>query len=279
MKRAWGILAGVMAFCAFTCMAADPKKEDDQKSHPVFAFVALKKLSQPTPQEVEKALKSSLPEGSKIEHIEVDDKAVTFEVNGMPAMIGSMDFPIPWGDLEGPCATCWHWKEATEQMKLQKAHVIVMLLGEKGPQIDRCVLLTKLLSATTKMFDAVGVYWGHGSVVLSVDELQKMAATATVDDPPLMAWIEFRIQKNDDGTCNVLTTGLDYFSCMEIEVMHSSKKPTEVLNMVMGTAYLLLKGEKFKDGDTVGPDADTKIKTHYAKSVWDRPAQVLKIDM
>ena len=283
-NRAGSILC-ILALCccqSLTIVAQESKPSPSpagEKAKPVFAFVALRKLTVPTAQDVEKALKANLPDGTKIEDIQPDNKAITFSVDGQRAMIGLMDMPIPWGDLEGPCATCWHWKNATEEMKAQKAHVIVMLFSKKGTQIDQCILLTKLLSATTQMFDAIGIYWGHGSVVMNKEELQKSAATASKDDLPLMVWIEYRIQKNADGTVNVITTGLDYFGCMELEVINSKNKPTEILNMVMAVSSMTLNGELFKDGDTVGPDENTKIKTHYVKSVWDRPEKVLRIDM
>jgi hypothetical protein len=47
----------------------------------------------------------------------------------------------------------------------------------------------------------------------------------------------------------------------------------------MGVADSLLRGEIFNDGETVGPDADTKYKIHLQKSVWDRPGKVLRIEM
>ena len=29
-----------------------------------------------------------------------------------------MPAPIPWSNLEGPCATAWWWPDATEKMKV-----------------------------------------------------------------------------------------------------------------------------------------------------------------
>jgi hypothetical protein len=125
----------------------------------------------------------------------------------------------------------------------------------------------------------VGIYWGPGTVVLSNELLQKEAADASPDNLPLLVWIEFRVQHNEDKTANILTTGLAYFGCMDIEVIGSKKLASEILPMVMSVAGMQLNGDVFKDGDTVGPDAQTKIKTHHAKSHWDRPEEVLKIDM
>jgi len=253
----------------------------DDKPRLAIAFVALRKITVPSTQEIEKALKSSFPEKTRIESIQIDGdkKDITFSVDGELCIIALMEFPISWGDLEGPCATSWLWKDATEQMKQQKAHLIVTFSGTKGTQIERCITLTKILSAATKAFDSVGIYWGPGSVVLSNELIQDQASSAAPDDPPLLAWVEFRVQHNEDKTVNILTTGLNYFGCMDIEVIRSQKTASEIMKMVMSVATMQLGGDVFKDGDTVGPDKETKIKTHHAKSFWDRPEKILKIDM
>ena len=252
-----------------------------EEKHPfALAFVALRKLTVPSAQDLEKALKSSFPEKTKIENIEIGKDVVSFKIDGETAMFGFMDRPIPWGDLEGPCATSWLWKDATEQMKSHKAHLIVTLLGDKRTEVERCITLTKILAAATKAFDSVGIYWGPGTVVLSNALLQKEAADAGPDYLPLIVWLEFRVQHNEDKTVNILTTGLSYFDCMDIEVIGSKKPASEIMPMVMSVAAMQLKGDVFKDGDTVGPDEKTKIKTRHAKSFWkERLEKVLKIDM
>jgi hypothetical protein len=275
------LLPAAAALHAETAKTPELKQEKDsaKKSGVVLAFVALNKLELPTSGALEKALREYFPEPAKIADIDISDKVVFFSVNGQKAFFGMMPTPIPWGDLEGPCAVSWLWKDATEKMKAHKAHLIVTLLSDQGTRVERELILTRLVAAGTKLFDSVGVYWGDGTNVLPTKMAQEFAVDASLDKLPILEWIEFRIQKNDDKTVNVLTTGLDAFGYMEIEVINSKRKPSEVLDTVMGTADLILQGEVFKDGETLGPDADTKYKIHHTKSTWDRPGKVIRIEM
>ena len=249
------------------------------KNPPAFGFVALRQLSIPTRDAVESALAAFLPSSSTITELSIDDKAVSFKVDDQVAMFGYLRIPIPWGDLEEPCATSWLWPEAEEQMKNHQAHLIVMLLGDKGVHIDRCLLVTRLMAAASKAFDAIGMYWGHGPVVLSADQLQKMALCATHERLPLLVWINFYGEKRSDDSVNLLTSGLDYFGRMEIEILGSRRPFSEILDTALGIAQITLQGDVIKDGDTVGHDAQTRIKVRHAKSQWKRKGKVLKVEM
>ena len=170
-------------------------------------------------------------------------------------------------------------REATKSLKNHPAHLIVVLLGEEGTHLERSVLVTKLLSAASRTFDTAGIYWGHGSVVLSASQIQKMAKGASKDDPPLLVWVNFHVRKSPNGSTSVITEGLDYFDCMEIELVDSKQPFEKIMNTVMGVAHITIKGEVIKDGDTIGGENTTeKIKTWHAKSVRDSKTKVLKIE-
>ena len=278
-------LFALLVLCVLTSgdVSAEDKRaasaDKEVKSKPVFAFVALRKLSPPTANQVLIDLEAALGKECKIEDIAVDGKSVVFKVDGQQVMYGFIDKPIPWTDLKNICESSWMWPEATASLKNHAAHLIVLVLGDKGSTFDRSLLLTKLLAASSKSFDSAGVYWGHGSVVVSPDQIQKMAKSATKEDPPLLLWLSFHRHKERDGSFTVVTEGLDYFDCMEVEVINSKQPLKEVLNTVLGVALITLKGEIIKDGDTIGGEGTSeKIKTHHAKSIRDKSKTVLKID-
>jgi hypothetical protein len=286
LAAAWCLLASHLAVAQAPSAVegeadaqASPQADDDEGPRPVFAFVPLNKLTRPTEAEVLDALKKSLPKDAKIEDVEIDDEGVTFTVDGQVAMFGILDRPIPWTDLELPCQASWIWPEATESLKDHEAHLIVFTMSREGTHLERNVLVTKLLAAAASCFDAAGVYWGHGSVVLSPEHIQKMAEDASVDEPPILVWVNFFRQKNEDGSITLFTEGLEYFDCMEIEIVASRQPIGELFNAAMGVAYITLKGEVIADGDTIGPDAESKIKTRHAPSVHDKEKKVLRIEM
>lgn len=272
-----GLVAG--SIVNFQTRAQEPPsdaKESDKK--PNFAFVTFVDKPAPTREAIAAALKRYLPANEVVTKIEVDEKAITFSLGEDSVIMALTDVPIPWGDLEGPCATSWLWKDATEVMKAHRGHAIVFLQTGRGTQLEQSILLTKVIAAAAEFLKGTGVYWGEGSVVLPPDQWQKLALDATTDHPPLPAWIEFRAARSADAKISVLTTGLEHFGGMEVEVIDSRHNFKDVLNVVMGVAHITIKGEKISDGDTVGGDADTKIKVRHEKSVWDREGKVLRID-
>ena len=101
--------------------------------------------------------------------------------DGMIA-VALMPGPIPWADLEGPCATSWWWPEATDKMRGHKYHFIVTVMGGTIPPVERRVILTNLCAAVIRNSDAVGVYWAEGTLVHApeafLEQSEGISATA-----------------------------------------------------------------------------------------------------
>jgi hypothetical protein len=244
----------------------------------LLAFVALNQDWLASADVLEERLKDFLQPNPGFAGFEPSDGTVTFAVRERICAVGLMPAPIPWSDLEEMCATCWMWPEAAEKMRDHKAHLLVTLFGPPLGRVDGAVTLTKVVAAMVEAHDTAGVYWGDGTLVIKPEMFVEVAQTATTEDPPIPIWVEHRIQRNPDASLNVITTGLAPFGCMEIEVINSKRTPEDLLNIIAGVSHLQLRGDVFKDGDTVGFDAVTKIKTFHRKSVWDRPEKVLRLD-
>lgn len=64
---------------------------------------------------------------------------LSFDVGtGAHVILTLMPGPIPWFDLEGPCATSMLWKNVAEVLKPRKAHVLVAIVfdDDRSP-LDR----------------------------------------------------------------------------------------------------------------------------------------------
>lgn len=261
------------------------EQSKEQKVKPVFAFIALSEYRSPTEQRIRDALREYLPKKSRIDNVKIDEpeRMFSFDLQGESVVVAHIAVPIPWEDLEAICESSLFWSEATKVMKRHQSHVIVTLLGQGDARthLERNILLTKVLAAITEILPAVGVYWGNGQVVAEPEFFRDAARDASAKEPPLLLWVGLHLQKNTDNTISVVTTGLDYFDCMDIEVLHSKRPVEDILGMIAGTSHLMLMGDKFGDGDTVGSDGDPneKINTRHAKSVIDRDEQVLVIEM
>ncbi|QEG33381.1 DUF4261 domain-containing protein [Bythopirellula goksoeyrii] len=248
---------------------------------PVFAFVTIDKLILPSVEQIRSDISAVLPDGSHIDKIEVDNDGATFSVNGYEVIVTDMKFPIPWKDLEGPCASSWIWPEATTVLKKHKSHLVVVLTGKNGTHLERNVLLTKLLSAMTTSFSGTGTYWGHGNVVLSPELIHEMAAAASVEEPPVLLWVNFHRFKSSNNALSLVTEGLEYFDCMNIEIIDSEQSAEKILDLAIGLAYICLRGDRITDGDTVGFDNDgnMKIPTKHVPSVRDNTTMVIRVGL
>lgn len=274
--RRTALLLALIFIMAVNSKASD---ENTQEQPPVFAFVALKKEHEPDEKTLRKELATVLPK-LEIKEVKIDGDSCVINVDDSVVMVALMRAPIPWKDLQGPCQQSLLWPEAEKQMKSHRVHLLVALISEEGTLVERNILLTKVMAAMTRIYPAVGVYWGHGEVVVEPKSFYTQAKEATAKSPPVLLWVGLFPQKNRDGSISLITQGLDYFQKMDIEVNASRKPLRELLTLVSGTAYIMLVGEVIADGDTVGSEGEPnqRIPTRHAKSMIDRPEKVLLID-
>ncbi len=267
-------------FIAFltTCLLVLPvASKDEENKMTTLAFLALKKADVAKAEDFKASLAKVYGKEPDIKNLSVSDTTITFNHKGNFCMLGLIDKPIPWGDLEGPCATAWWWKEAEKEMKAHRAHFIATVIGEKGNALEQTVDLTKYIAAAADCHEASGIYWGNGTLVHEPSKFIDSAKKITPKDFSTNLWVDIRFWKTDDGKATFVTTGLEAFDKMEVEVVGSAKDFDDIYNLVSGAAYLQIAGSTFKDGDTIGADEKTKIKTSHEKSIWDRPEKVLRL--
>jgi len=207
------------------------------------------------------------------------DKNLVFNFRDGMIAVALMPGPIPWSDLEGPCATAWWWAEAAERMRAHTYHFIVTVMGGTIPPVERRVILTRLVSAVLRHTDAVGVYWAEGTVVHEPTSFLEQAEGISETQIPGPLWIDVRLETNDDETLRCFTTGLAPLGHLEIEVPRATLKPQELLEFVGDTAcYMVNTSTPIADGETLGRTATEKFKVRHMKSMFDR-GTVMRINM
>lgn len=249
-----------------------------QEDRTVVAFLALYTDRAAAATVLMDAMREVLPSHTVV--CDSDDeqaKALVFSIDDYICGGLRIDYPIPWQDLEGPCATSWRWDEAIEVMRRHRAHLVVTIMGDAGDHLDRALLLSRILVACIRTHDAAGVYWGDGALVNAPEAFVEETMAADRDDPPVLLWIDFRVQFNDDNTLNIITAGLTPFGCMEIELLATRQKVQPALMVVARTSTILLQGEQIAHGDTIEYEGGERITTTHERSVWDRPGKVLRI--
>jgi hypothetical protein len=243
------------------------------------AFVALGEKPQLSADAIQRDLKATWPSLPALGKAEKKDITLAFSVGEASVILGLMPAPIPWSDLQGPCATSWLWPEAASVLKQHRNHLIVTVMGDENP-LNRAKLLsmaTASILATCPQ--AVGVYWGDATLVISPKLFREFATQMLPGGLPLYIWIDFRIGRNESGGCSGFTTGMKAFGHMELETLNSPEPPGELRERFFGLAcYLIENGPVIRDGDTVGEDANERIKISYSLSAFGHEGQVMRLD-
>jgi hypothetical protein len=242
------------------------------------SMVALEEAEAPRPDPLFAELKARWPDAPPPREVSQASGVLSFKLDDANAAVALMPAPIPWTDLEGPCACAWYWPKAVEAMKRHKAHLIVSLGGGRRTPIDRCLLLTALTAAVTAVAKASGVYWGAGAVVQSPRAFLEVSGQMRQDFLPLRLWIDFRLIKERPGVFSLFTKGLGAFGHMELEVPKSRQRPEAIFDLAFNAAhYLLDRGPVLKDGDTFGTSPEQKIKVRHVPSRWGHADKILSL--
>ena len=165
-------------------------------------------------------------------------------------------------------------------MRDHSSHAIVTVMPrEDQGAVEKQTLLmqaTAALIATTN--SARGVYWGASQLVISPEMFCDFAHDVLPDELPLHVWIDFRVGKNENGQIVGFTTGMSALEHMEFETLDSSDPPGELRERLYGLAnYVLQNGPVINDGDTIGQDADERIRVKYSDSSFGHEGQVMRL--
>lgn len=197
------------------------------------------------------------------------DHTVTFTIDGSMGFISFMPAPYPWEDLEGPCMTSWLWKEAKEDLKNHKKHIIISWLAKNKEPAEICKIVSQITASVLEEVNGIGVYWSSACLVNKKDVFCNMVYDINEMGLPLFLWIDFRIEKHTSGELNVITYGLDKFNLMELEIIKSTKSFEELIDFSLSIVrYLIANGNVINDGDTLGEDENQRIIARHTSSVW-----------
>jgi hypothetical protein len=163
-------------------------------------------------------------------------------------IVALLPVPIPWSDLEGPCAASLLWKDAAEEVRSHRAHLLVTVLSELN-EVERSILLTQTTLAVLAASDAaIGVYWGSAALLVPKEFFLEYAG-------------------------KVLPLGH-----LELEARDWPEKPSELRDRFRELAhYLVQHGPVIRDRDTIGQDASEKIRAVYAPSTLGQNTRVMQL--
>jgi len=230
-------------------------------------------------QEIQRDLAATWPGLPAAGKPEKKENTLAFRLGDADVIMGHMPAPIPWSDLEGPCATSWLWPKSAEELRSHAGHLIVTVMADKPP-LERAKLLSIVAASIVHTCQgAIGVYWGDATLVIPGKLFREFAAEMLPAGLPLYIWIDFRIGRSQEGGTCGFTTGMEALGHMEFETLQSPEPPGELRERLFGLAcYLIENGPVIRDGDTFGESADERIKVIYSQSAFGNPKQVMRLD-
>lgn len=248
---------------------------------PLVAMLALESPGLPDVSSLQTFFDANWPDQPPIQETSRVDDMLVVHVAGTRGALAAATHPIPWEELEGPAAAAWWWPEAEARLKGHKAHVIATLSGEAGSLIERTMLLTRLVAAAAaSMTRCRGIYWGAGTLVHAPEQFIEDAAQMTRDELPLNLWVDFRPQRNPDGTLGIFTTGLTALGHAEMEVAASKGDPEAVMARLVEVAYHLVDRDLYPaDGELVDVPPAKPVLVHRKPSLWGRDQTVLQVQL
>lgn len=243
------------------------------------ALVMLDEPVLPAFDDVADFIAQQFPDAPPLKPSGATDNMFTCTIGEYTAAATLVPRPIPWSQLEGPCATAWYWPTAAEALRDHRAHLLVTLIDEGGKQIEKSVRLTQLTTGLVAHAPSPGVFWGPGRLVHPAEAFVEQAVQSTDDDLPLFLWIDFRVERTDSGGTRLYTTGLEALGQSELEVLDFPGTPQTLLEFAYNLAhYELLQGKRINDGDTIGVTDEVQVVAHRRPSMFDANLEVVQLE-
>jgi hypothetical protein len=229
--------------------------------------------------DIQRELAARWPDLPAATDAEQKDNTIAFRVGSADVILGKMPGPIPWSDLEGPCATSILWPNASDKVRQHKIHWIVTVSGELNP-VELSTLLTQATAAVLAACPpALGVYWHNATLVIPKGMFIDFAEKVLPHGPPLHMWVDFRAGRDSEKSSSGFTAGMAALGHMEIEAQGAPEPPGELRQRFLALAgYVLENGPVIKDGDTIGEDANERIRVVYSKSAFGHKGQVMRLE-
>lgn len=187
--------------------------------------------------------------------------------------------PVPWSQLEGPCATAWYWPTAADALRDHRAHLVVTLIDEGGKATEKSMALTQLVAGLASQAGVEGVFWGPGRIVHPPGAFIEQAVQSTSNDLPLFLWVDFRVERGQERNSRLYTTGMEALGFTELEAIDFPGEPQHLLEFCYNVAHYQLAEQKhLDDGDTIGLTDEVQVIARREGSMFDENLEIVRLD-
>lgn len=193
-----------------------------------------------------------------------DNTSFVICVGGMMAAVSLIEAPVPEEEAVANAANNYMWPGAVAAAKAHTAQILVAVLGNQAPVLERGKLLVKFIAACCKQETVLGVY--TSGTVFQPQFYLDAAQMLTDGGLPVLNWIYFGLYQ-EGKTWNAYTYGMRMFGKEEMEVLQADAKPEELRNFLLDIVYYVLDGNvTLHAGETLGFSENQKLPITCSKS-------------
>ena len=250
-------------------------------THPMrwLALAALDQPMLPDVDELTQYVEQHFKDAPPLNASKTSDGLITCTLGDYTAGVTLVPRSIPWSQLEGPCATAWYWPDAAQSLRDHAAHLMITLVDEGGPAVEKSMRLTELAAASASASPAAGVFWGPSCLVHPTGAFLEQAVQMQPADLPLFLWIDFRIEQIEEGAARLYTTGLEALGQTELEVERFEGQPQQLLEFAYNVAhYQITESKSIEEGHTLGLTEEVQVTAHRTKSMLDESIDVIQLE-
>ncbi|MEO1517532.1 MAG: DUF4261 domain-containing protein [Bacteroidota bacterium] len=200
-----------------------------------------------------------------IDSQKVENGAAVLQIEGYQIAIGEVAAPVPADDIQSVAKISYFWENATEEASQHEGHVILSILNAGKNPILENRLFNKLAAAVLENSQSLGVYLGGRSLLLKKEFYLSNTENMSDTNLPTYNWIYCGLRR-ENGKQSVYTYGMTDFGKMEMEMIHSDRKLSDLTAMMYNIVhYVLYYDVSLKDGETIGMSDDQKLTITESK--------------
>lgn len=150
---------------------------------------------------------------------------ILFYHSNMLVTLSFINKPIPNQEAEYYAGFNFMWKEAIQETKKHKSHLLVAVLSTNENKIEEAKLFTKINACCLQMPNAIGLY--NGATVLQPSFYLENAKMLEENRLPIYNWIYISVYPCENGV-NAYTYGMYLFDKFELEICQSQREDKEI---------------------------------------------------
>lgn len=207
-----------------------------------------------------------------------DNNTEVFTIDGAMVGLTHIPMPIPGDELSECAKLAYNWDSAMEDLKDYTSHGVVFVKAKNATALEQAILLSKTLASILRTSEAVGIYQGSQSLLISKDQYLSGAEELKEGGLPIQLWVYLGLRKSETGN-SIYTYGLANFGKKEMEVVNSHLDLEELYSFITNIcSYVIGHDVTFKHGETLGYTEDQKIRITLSKGHF-LEGQTLKLEM